>query len=159
MFSTEGLREQMNPALTELVTVSAEETASWGARLAATLGGGEILLLHGALGAGKTVFAGGLAAGLDAPVWRGSPSYALIHEYETTPRLYHADLYRLTGAEAEGLGLEEYATRGSVLVCEWPERAEEYLRGLATSRLVDVWLQHTSANERSLRIREFREDA
>ena len=95
-----------------------------GARLAATLPAGAVLLLHGPLGAGKTALVRGLAIGLglrDDDV--SSPTFTLVHEYRGgRVTLYHVDLYRLSdGAMLEDLGLDEMAADG-ILAVEWPER-------------------------------------
>lgn len=135
-----------------MISESDAATRALGAALGARLHGGEVILLHGTLGAGKTVFAAGIAAALGAPAWRGSPTFNLIHEYETGPWLYHADLYRLDGCQVEALGLEEYVRPDSVLVVEWPERAEGYLRSLASGIVVDVHLEHGEGDRRIARM-------
>lgn len=95
-----------------------------GARLAAALPAGAVLLLHGPLGAGKTALVRGLAIGLGLSEDDvSSPTFTLVHEYRggRLP-LYHADLYRLPdGATLEDLGLDEVGADG-VLAVEWPER-------------------------------------
>ena len=104
---------------------SPEETAALGRRLARTLAPGTVLALVGPLGAGKTAFVKGLAAGLGVPPREAvSPTFALIHEHTGRMPLFHADLYRLTGPEEVAeLGLEDYAERRGVLAIEWAERA------------------------------------
>jgi tRNA threonylcarbamoyladenosine biosynthesis protein TsaE len=142
MFGRKGNGPQMTAPVEERILHSAAETLALGRDLAASLRGGDVVLLHGPLGAGKTVLARGLAEALGAKSWRGSPTFALVNEYETVPRLYHLDLYRLTETEVERLGLEDYTGSDGIIVCEWPERADEYLRTLATGRVVDVFLHH-----------------
>jgi tRNA threonylcarbamoyladenosine biosynthesis protein TsaE len=142
----------MTAPVEERILHSAAETLALGRDLAASLRGGDVVLLHGPLGAGKTVLARGLAEALGAKSWRGSPTFALVNEYETVPRLYHLDLYRLTETEVERLGLEDYTGTSGIIVCEWPERANEYLRSLAAGRVVDVFLQHEGDETRRVLI-------
>ena len=106
-----------------VVTTSVEETEALAAELARGLRLGDTLLLEGGLGAGKTAFVRGLAAGLGIdPAEVSSPTFTLLHEYRGgRVTLYHADLYRLERAEAADLGLDE-AAAGGVLAVEWPER-------------------------------------
>jgi tRNA threonylcarbamoyladenosine biosynthesis protein TsaE len=92
--------------------------------LAATLKPGDVLLLSGDLGAGKTTFVKGLAAGLGIdPDEVSSPTFTLLHEYRGGRlTLYHADLYRLDKTATDDLGLEETGVRDGVLAIEWPDR-------------------------------------
>lgn len=103
-----------------------EETRRFARSFAADLTGGDVVLLFGDLGLGKTCFVQGLAEGLG---WEGavaSPTFALLQEYDTEPPLAHADLYRLECAGAVyGLGLEELTDAGYVLAVEWPSRAPQ----------------------------------
>ncbi len=107
----------------KIIVNTAEETQSIGYRLAAVSCAGDILWLHGDLGAGKTEMTKGIAAGLTAQDAVSSPSFALIHEY-TGGRLplYHADLYRLDTISAIDLGLEDYLEGDGLTVIEWGER-------------------------------------
>lgn len=84
-----------------------------------------MLALVGPLGAGKTAFVKGLAAGLGLqPREALSPTFTLIHEHPGPVPLFHADLYRIDGPEeAAELGLEEYAQREGILAVEWADRA------------------------------------
>jgi tRNA threonylcarbamoyladenosine biosynthesis protein TsaE len=102
-------------------TRSVEETERLGAALAPALRPGDVLALRGELGAGKTRFVAGLARALAPGTHVRSPSFTLVNEYAGGLPLFHLDLYRLGTGEVDGLGLEEYAGRGA-LVVEWGER-------------------------------------
>ena len=100
-------------------TGSEQATMDAGARLAHALEPGAVVLLEGELVAGKTAFVRGLAIGLGAAEEDvSSPTFTLVQEYRGRVPLLHADLYRLSGAEAEDLGLEELGGDG-VLAIEW----------------------------------------
>jgi tRNA threonylcarbamoyladenosine biosynthesis protein TsaE len=106
-------------------SISADETRRIAADIAAKTAPGDIYCLEGALGAGKTVFAQGFAAGLNYSGEVTSPTFTLLHEYNggRLP-IYHFDLYRLErGEELESLGYEEYFYGSGVCLVEWPERA------------------------------------
>ena len=109
------------------VTASEEDTEALGAALAPDLAPGDVIVLTGPLGAGKTRFVAGLARGLSAPARVRSPSFTLINEYRGRCLLLHLDLYRIETREAEALGLEEQL-EGSVLVAEWGEKLPRPLR-------------------------------
>ena len=105
----------------EIRTTSPEETKAWGKRLARLLFPGAVIGLEGELGAGKTCFVKGLAAGLGLDEEEiSSPTFTLIAEhYRGRIPLYHLDLYRLEGAEVEELGLDEYLFGQGVSAIEW----------------------------------------
>lgn len=110
-------------------TASAEETFDLGVRIGESLTTTTIILLEGDLGAGKTVMAKGLAAGIGIdPHEVTSPTFTLINQYDQPSgdfRLYHLDLYRLSGDEGElrELGIDEICSEPQALVIiEWPER-------------------------------------
>lgn len=106
----------------EKLTRSAEGTEQLGAALALSLQRGDVLALRGPLGAGKTRFVSGVARGISPGARVRSPSFTLVNEYLGTLPLFHLDLYRLEKSrDVDGLGLEEYAERGA-LVVEWGER-------------------------------------
>jgi tRNA threonylcarbamoyladenosine biosynthesis protein TsaE len=103
------------------------QTRRIGARLGRLLRAGDVVLLRGELGAGKTVLAQGIGQGLKVVEPVKSSSFVLVNEYHGRLTLYHADLYRLNDpSEVAELALEEQASDG-VLVVEWPERAWEEL--------------------------------
>jgi tRNA threonylcarbamoyladenosine biosynthesis protein TsaE len=120
------LNEMAAPAAVEIQTASADETRSLAARLAQAALAGDRIALVGPLGAGKTQFAKGFAAGLGVEAVVNSPSFTLMAEYEGRLLLFHQDLYRLAGAEealAGGL-LDERQAEG-VTLTEWAERLPE----------------------------------
>jgi tRNA threonylcarbamoyladenosine biosynthesis protein TsaE len=121
------------------VTRSEEETQDVARELAAALKAGDVLLLSGNLGAGKTAFVRGLAAGLNIdPGEVSSPTFTLIHEYRGGRlTLFHADLYRLDRTAAEDIGLEELGVRDGVLAIEWPDRLTHAIAG-ARSVVIDI---------------------
>jgi len=105
-------------------TASEDETSAAGEALAPQLSAGDVLLLEGELGAGKTAFVRGLARGLGLqPDDVTSPTFTLIQEYRGPGALvlYHADLYRLSPREVDDLGLGELSEEG-ILAVEWPDR-------------------------------------
>jgi tRNA threonylcarbamoyladenosine biosynthesis protein TsaE len=113
------------------ITHSEEETADAAYKLAVTLKAGDVILLSGNLGAGKTAFVRGLASGLGIdPEDVSSPTFTLVHEYRGGRlTLYHADLYRLDRVATEDLGLEELGVSDGVLAIEWPDRLAHALPG------------------------------
>lgn len=95
---------------------------TWAQTVAPKLEPGDVLLLDGDLGAGKTSFTKGLAAGLGVHGPVKSPTFTIIREYQDGRLpLYHMDIYRLEDGGAEDLGLEEYFEGDGVSVVEWPE--------------------------------------
>jgi tRNA threonylcarbamoyladenosine biosynthesis protein TsaE len=109
---------------------SPEETFRLGEQTGGQLRGGEIILLNGPLGAGKTLFVKGIAAALDYDVDEvTSPSFTLVNLYEGRLRLYHIDLYRLNegSSAAHAVDLDELlADESAVIVIEWAERLGRY---------------------------------
>jgi tRNA threonylcarbamoyladenosine biosynthesis protein TsaE len=134
-----GPRNEVNLASAktpkECLTRSADETRAFGERLAHRLRVGDVVLLQGDLGAGKTTLIQGLARGLGIADYVQSPTFILVAEYDgraadgTPLRLYHLDLYRLDGtADLASIGFDDYlAPTDGVTVIEWPERAGDDL--------------------------------
>jgi tRNA threonylcarbamoyladenosine biosynthesis protein TsaE len=120
-------------------TSSEQETFELGQTVAATVTPGTFVLLHGDLGAGKTAFVRGLAAGLGAdPDNVSSPTFVLIQHYRGRTPLVHVDLYRLeNGAAVDDLGLEEMAN-GAVVAIEWAERLPRRLDDSMTVKIEDL---------------------
>jgi tRNA threonylcarbamoyladenosine biosynthesis protein TsaE len=114
-------------------TSSEAETIAAGRDLGRTLGPGDVVLLTGSLGAGKTAFVRGLAEGLGCDTAGvSSPTFTIIQEYPGPVPLQHVDLYRLTPPEVDELGLDEIAT-GGVLAVEWPDRWRMPLPGISVT--------------------------
>lgn len=133
-------------------TRSEEETIALAGELAREWAPPRCVLLIGNLGAGKTTFAKGVAAGLGAAREEeiSSPTFALIHEHGEG-LLYHVDLYRLeTEAEAASLGLEEILARRAVVLLEWAER---FPRLLPEER-VEVRIEPQGDDSRRIEVKE-----
>jgi tRNA threonylcarbamoyladenosine biosynthesis protein TsaE len=113
----------------ELATLGEEETRELGERLGRALRKGDVLLLSGDLGTGKTCLTQGIGRGLECRAAVNSPSFVLMNEYGGRETLYHVDLYRIEDVEElDDLGLWDYAEKG-VLVIEWPERGADLIPG------------------------------
>ena len=113
----------------EFTTRSPQETERLGAALARYLLPGDVLAYTGDLGAGKTAFTRGLAAGLGITDRVTSPTYTVVNEYlNGRLPLFHFDMYRLHSAdELFDIGWEDYLTRGGVCAVEWSENVEDAL--------------------------------
>ncbi|MBB1109004.1 tRNA (adenosine(37)-N6)-threonylcarbamoyltransferase complex ATPase subunit type 1 TsaE [Limosilactobacillus sp. pH52_RY] len=111
-----------------LTLTNRDATIVLGKKIGQQLVAGDVLVLDGDLGAGKTTFTKGLAAGLAIPDIIKSPTFTIIHEYQDGRLpLYHMDAYRLENGGAEDLGLEEYFDGDGVSVVEWAEFVEDEL--------------------------------
>ena len=105
---------------------SEEETIKLAKEFAKTLKSGDVVLLEGEMGAGKTVLAKGLIAGMGIADEVTSPTYAYVNEYDG--RVFHFDCYRISSeAQALGLGLFDYFERGGVCIVEWSENIKGLL--------------------------------
>lgn len=116
-------------------------TRALAASLAAQLNAGDLVLLEGPLGAGKTTFVRGILEGLG---YRGpvrSPTFNLLQVFNTTPPVVHVDLYRVNSTK--GIGLEDYLATHLCLV-EWPNRATEF----AKSRAIRVGIEFENDGRR-----------
>jgi tRNA threonylcarbamoyladenosine biosynthesis protein TsaE len=120
-------------------TASEEETTAVARTLAGGLAAGDVVLLTGNLGAGKTAFVRGLAEGLGIDAREvSSPTFTLVHEYRGGRlTLYHVDLYRLDRAATDDLGLDELGVADGVLAIEWPDRLTHALTP-ATRVQIDI---------------------
>jgi len=133
-------QEEMTLTL-DCISHSSAQTQRLGMRLGELLRGGELILLDGQLGTGKTTFTQGLAQGLDITENINSPTFTLLKEYQGQPQsekssnafkhngpaLYHFDLYRLDNPdEIVDLGFEDYFFGDGVSVIEWAEKADSF---------------------------------
>ena len=111
-----------------IISHSPEETFDLGRRLAAELRPGAVLALAGNLGAGKTQFVRGLAAGLGIATEATSPTFTLIHEYPGPVPLYHIDLYRLESEdEVLAIGIDDYLEASGITAIEWADKFPELM--------------------------------
>lgn len=128
-----GQEQLPSDATVQVISRSLAETRRVGRCLGSLLAPGDLILLFGPFGAGKTSLTQGIARGMGIGELVTSPSFTLVNQYRGQHRhdarlLYHIDLYRLTDpGEALALGLEEYVTPGAICVIEWPEQAAAIL--------------------------------
>ncbi len=110
------------------ISHSPAETEAFAEELAKRLRGGDVLAYRGGLGAGKTTFTRGLARGLGSDAEVSSPTFALVHEYDCTPPLYHFDMYRIASLEdLYFTGFFDYLESGGILAIEWSENIGDAL--------------------------------
>ena len=135
-----------------MTTRGESETAAVAEAMGAAFRGGEVVLLSGELGAGKTAFVRGLARGLGAdPGEVASPTFVLLTAYPGRLVLHHADLYRLRGdGDEREIGLEELPGPGGVLAVEWADR----LREAPWPAALRVRLEHAGDDVRRIVIEE-----
>ena len=129
----------------EFISRRASDTVGIGERIGSCSMVGDVFLLSGELGAGKTQFAKGLAKGLDVPDWEHvvSPSFTLLNTYTGRCGFCHVDLYRLEGVDAMELGIEEHL-EDSVVAVEWAEKS------LWWDNTIKVSITVTGEEERSI---------
>lgn len=110
----------------EIITHSKEETVKFAEEYGKILKKGDVVLLKGEMGAGKTVFTKGVALSLGIKSEVTSPTYAYLNDYDG--KLFHYDCYRLSsGEDAEALGLTEYFYSDGICVIEWSENIADVL--------------------------------
>ena len=132
-----------------LTSQSVEQTQTLGRRLGAFLQPGDVVALVGQLGAGKTYFVKGIAAGLGVADDRqvNSPTFVLVNEYSGRVPVHHLDVYRLgEPEELTAIGFDEMCTSGGVVIVEWADRVREVM----PERTVWVEIKVTGAEEREM---------
>ena len=136
----------------EFQTHSAAETTELGRRLASELSPPKLVVLRGALGAGKTTLIKGIAEGFQAASQENvtSPTFTLIHEYRGPGvNVYHVDLYRIeTQRELDTLALDDLFDESSVLVIEWGEKFARF----RSERDVEIRIERLGENDRKIKI-------
>lgn len=133
----------------ELVTGSSEETQEFGRRLGELAEPGDVFLMTGDLGSGKTCLTQGIARGLGVKENALSPTFVIMREMHGRLPLYHVDLYRLDRwEETEDLGLDDYFYGNGVSVVEWAEKAI----GLMPPERMMVRIDYLSDTERRMRL-------
>ena len=132
--------------LPETITASPAETEDFGERFGKRMRAGDMVLLTGELGAGKTTFVRGVARGIGSVAPVASPTFQLVRVYPGRVQLAHVDLYRIENpSELAGLGLDELLDQGAVVV-EWGERIDAPQAAL-------VHLEHLEADRRVIRVK------
>ena len=126
-------------------THSTEQTMGLAQRLADKLVEGDVILLEGDLGAGKTTFTKGLAKGLHITRNVNSPTFTIIKEYEGRLPLYHMDVYRLEESD-EDLGFDDYFYGNGVTVVEWAHLIKDYL----PAERLEINIYHKGDDEREV---------
>ncbi len=111
----------------DIVSHGSAQTHRIGVRMGSMFTGGEIILLDGDLGTGKTTLARGIAEGMAVTELVTSPTFTIIREYKGRLPLAHIDLYRLSGdGDITPTGIDDYLRGDGVTVVEWPGRAPDY---------------------------------
>lgn len=110
----------------QVITKTYEETIEYGYKLGKLLCSGDVVLLAGDLGAGKTTFTKGIGKALGITRVINSPTFTIVKEYHGNLPLYHLDLYRLDGLGCD-FDLEEYFESDGITVCEWPGNVSEII--------------------------------
>lgn len=109
-----------------------------------------VICLNGELGSGKTVFTKAFASAMEIKESVTSPTFSIIKEYNGELALYHMDVYRLNG-NIDGIGIEEYFTRGGIVIIEWADTIQEFL----PEERLEVHFTVTGENKRSLTIKAY----
>jgi len=133
-----------------IICESEAETEAFAFDFAQSAKPGDIILLSGDLGAGKTVFARGFARGLGYCGNVTSPTFTIMNEYHNTRLpMYHFDLYRLQDAtDLESIGYEDYFFSNGVCLIEWPERATQ----LFPNNVISIKIKSIADDTRELQI-------
>ncbi|HMM41015.1 MAG TPA: tRNA (adenosine(37)-N6)-threonylcarbamoyltransferase complex ATPase subunit type 1 TsaE [Thermomicrobiales bacterium] len=140
----------------DLIAHSPEQTRAIAGQLARQLEPGQVVLLSGALAAGKTTFAQGLARALQAGEQVQSPTFTIVVEHDgelpdgRPVRIYHMDLYRMTGpGDLDSIGIDDYLSDpDAIVIVEWPDRAPGWL----PADYILVQMEMVADTKRAIRI-------
>lgn len=135
-----------------LFSKSEEETKYFAKSIASTLKSGSIIALYGELGVGKTIFVKGLIPALseykESVV--SSPTFTYLHVFESTPPIYHFDLYRIKTAQAFlEMGFSDYFDHQGICLIEWPECIRTFL----PSHTIHIEILYLEEGERQINVR------
>ena len=129
-------------------TNSYQDTIKLGENLSKFLEGGDILKINGGLGSGKTTFVKGIAKGLGYNGLVTSPTFTLINEYLTSPKIIHIDCYREKNIERWNLlGITDYFTDYHIIIIEWPSILNKLL---PNEYVHEIQIDHISENKRKI---------
>ena len=134
----------------EFVSNSEKDTLEFAAAFAKSLNAGDIVLLDGDLGAGKTVFSKGIVDALsDGKCVAVSPTFVIVNVYDCVPPVYHFDLYRINDvSELDAIGAEEYFYSDGICLVEWPMRASDVFPHTA----IKVYIEKIDDDKRRIKV-------
>lgn len=133
------------------ITNSEKETFEVGRSLASKVEKGDVFLVNGSLGVGKSVLIRGIASGLGIEEEMLSPSFTIVNEYNAKNKIYHFDFYRIREAfELFEIGFEEYIYSDAVSFIEWPYKAKDLLPSL--NKCIKIEIKIVNNNKREIKI-------
>ena len=133
--------------INKLITHSFSETEDVGIDFSKKLMPGDIILLYGELGSGKTTFVKGILKGLKYKYNVTSPTFSLINEYSAFHEVIHIDCYREKNLERWiNLGINDYLNSSSIIIIEWPEILEEII----DQKTIKIKMDHLDENKREI---------
>jgi len=137
-----------NAMIKEFISNSPQDTLNFGTSIGKNLNGGEIILLNGELGSGKTLLTKGIARGLgiDPSNTVVSPSFTLMNIYKARLDIIHADLYRLDSDDVYELGLEDFMDREHIIIVEWAQRSQDFFQG----DLIEISIEYLGEQSRKI---------
>lgn len=135
----------------KFTTKNSQETKNLGKKIAKSLKAGDLIALYGELGSGKTTLVKGIVAGLAGQEDEvTSPTFTLINEYSSNPKIYHMDWYRLEKVRGQDqLLIEEcLGDKASISLIEWPEHG----KNIIPAKCSKIFLKHLGGDARSIEV-------